>query len=475
MNQEPQVLAQHEEMLPVEEPPFFDRTLLLQPPEVRQEYFEQHCLIEHPRLLEALDAILEAICAPGKEVLTRRPGTMVLVIGPARIGKTTLIHLLEERLLAYAAARMRTDPHFIPFASITAPEAGSGRFDWIDFYRPVLRQLGNPFVDSPTQLIRARQMQEATEAAYLERKPLAIIVDEAHHLAEATRGSRLQIQLNHLKNFENTTGVSHILVGTYEMRPFRKVNPHYCQNVLEKDGLIMPEVALAFAQVTYMLLNRIWLSHLLRTGVQFLENGGSSFMLELMQEGVQPVRRKQVPQQTQLISNVSDMSCGMSKVENPYHIRAMVLHHRLHPLCSVLHCHDHLCPIHCAPSDLTTGLITKPSHLRQLCKVGKTLRKHLVSFLLDTVCAFHLSHCQQFDFRPLSMHERNKGSISTHHHALARLFFRTRGQRISLLLLHRETVSSHALGLSADRSSTDVDAEQLLQMLGDLGKRQACL
>jgi hypothetical protein len=225
MNEEQPSAPPDEEGLQGEEPEFFDRALLLQPPELRQEYFEQRCLIEHPRLLEALDAILEAICAPGEEILTRRPGTMVLVIGPARVGKTTLIHLLEERLLAYAAARMQADPHFIPFASITAPEAGSGRFDWIDFYRPVLRQLGNPFVDSPTHPIRARQMREATEAAYLERKPLAIIVDEAHHLAEATRGSRLQIQLNHLKNFENTTGVSHILVGTYEMRPFRKVNP----------------------------------------------------------------------------------------------------------------------------------------------------------------------------------------------------------------------------------------------------------
>src|SRR5438132_8626691 len=232
MNEEQPEASPNEEGLQGEEPEFFDRALLLQPPEVRQEYFEQRCLIEHPRLLEALDAILDAICAPGEEVLTRRPGTMVLVIGPARVGKTTLIRLLEERLLTYAAARMRADPHFIPFASITAPEAGSGRFEWIDFYRPVLRQLGNPFVDSPTHPIPARQMREATEAAYLERKPLAIIVDEAHHLAEATRGSRLVAQLNHLKHFENTTGVSHILVGTYEMRPFRKVNAQLaCRSV----------------------------------------------------------------------------------------------------------------------------------------------------------------------------------------------------------------------------------------------------
>src|SRR6266516_4639520 len=232
MNEErPEATLDGEEQQ-AEEPEFFDRALLLQPPEVRQEYFEQRCIISHPRLLEALDAILDAICAPGEEVLTRRPGTMVLVIGPARVGKTTLIHLLEERLLAYAASRMRVDLHFIPFASITAPESGSGRFDWIDFYRPVLRQLGNPFVDSPTHSIHARQMREATEAAYLERKPLAIIVDEAHHLAEAARGSRLQSQLNHLKNFENTTGVSHILVGTYEMRPFRKVNPQLaCRSI----------------------------------------------------------------------------------------------------------------------------------------------------------------------------------------------------------------------------------------------------
>jgi AAA domain len=226
MKEEQQPLRQDEE------PEFFDRTLLLQPAGERLEYFEQCCLIEHPRLLEALDTILEAICAPGEGTHARRPGTMLLVIGPARVGKTTLIHLLEERLLVYAQAQMQHDPTFIPLASITAPEPGSGRLEWTEFYKPVLRQLGNPFVDNPTHPIRARQMREAMVAAYLERKPLAIIVDEAHHLARARSGHELHEHLDHLKNFENLTGVSHILVGTYEMRPFRKVNAQLaCRSV----------------------------------------------------------------------------------------------------------------------------------------------------------------------------------------------------------------------------------------------------
>jgi hypothetical protein len=70
------------------------------------------------------------------------------------------------------------------------------------------------------------------EAALLHRKPITVIVDEAHHIAKATSGRRLQDQLDHLKYFENLTGVSHLLVGTYELRPFRKVNAQLaCRSV----------------------------------------------------------------------------------------------------------------------------------------------------------------------------------------------------------------------------------------------------
>jgi len=213
-------------------PESFPPELLAQPVGARLEYFEQRCLISHPRLQEALEAIIQAICPPGEGASARRPGTMVLVIGPSRVGKTTLIRLLEERLLARTKALMVSDPSFMPFASILAVGAGTNRFEWAEYYRAVLRALHDPFVDGKVARIRARELREAMETALSVRKPLAIIVDEAHHLTEAARGSRLQSQLNHLKHFENATGVSHILVGTYEMRPFRKANAQLaCRSV----------------------------------------------------------------------------------------------------------------------------------------------------------------------------------------------------------------------------------------------------
>jgi hypothetical protein len=213
-------------------PDGFPETLLMQPVGARQEYFEQQCLIEHPRLLDALNVTGRAVCSPGEGASMRRPGTMVLVIGPARVGKTTLIRLLEERLLARAKVQMQSDPGFIPFVSVTAAGPETGRFDWHTYYRAVLRAFQDPFVDSRTARIPTRELREAMEAALVHRQPIAVIVDEAHHLAKATSGRRLQDQLDQLKYFENVTGVSHILVGTYELRPFRKVNAQLaCRSV----------------------------------------------------------------------------------------------------------------------------------------------------------------------------------------------------------------------------------------------------
>lgn len=207
------------------EPERFDPALLTQPPAARIAWFEKECTIEHFSLLQARDAVLRIICSPGEGESLNRLGTMVLVVGPSRVGKTTLIKLLEQELIARAGERMRRLPAHRPFVSISATGPGSGRFDWIDYYTAVLRQVNNPFLKRKPSAIRVRDLREAMEEALIQHQPYAVIVDEAHHLAKAASGRTLQDQLDHLKDLENRIGVCHVLVGTYEMRRFRMVTP----------------------------------------------------------------------------------------------------------------------------------------------------------------------------------------------------------------------------------------------------------
>src|SRR5207245_3741571 len=135
-----------------------------------------------------------------------------------------LIAELQKRLLTRAKERMLRDPSHRPFVSVSAPEAGSGRFNWVDYYIAVLRQVNHPFVNNKKSGVRVRDLREAMEEAFVQHQPYAVIVDEAHHLAKAASGRGLADQLDHLKYLENRTGVSHVLVGTYEMKSFRKAS-----------------------------------------------------------------------------------------------------------------------------------------------------------------------------------------------------------------------------------------------------------
>jgi hypothetical protein len=217
---------------PTEGPERFAPALLAASPAERLASFEQRCTIAHARLQEACAAVLQAICSPGEEATLPRPGVVVLVIGPSRVGKTTLVRVLERQLLAQAQPRLRSDPGHIPVVRFTAVGPGSGRYDWTDYYTAVLRQLGDPFVERMPASVRTRDLREAAAEALLQRQPAAVLIDEAHHLAKAANGRRLQDHLDHLKYLENRTGISHVLVGTYEMRPFRTVSAQLaCRSV----------------------------------------------------------------------------------------------------------------------------------------------------------------------------------------------------------------------------------------------------
>ena len=62
------------------------------------------------------------------------------------------------------------------------------------------------------------------EQALKHRKPYAILIDEAEHIAKAARGSTLLDQLDHLKSLAIMSQVVHVLVGTYDLMVFRNLS-----------------------------------------------------------------------------------------------------------------------------------------------------------------------------------------------------------------------------------------------------------
>jgi ABC-type cobalamin/Fe3+-siderophores transport system ATPase subunit len=164
-----------------------------------------------------------------------------VVIGPSRVGKTTLIRLLEQELIARAGERLLREPAHRPFVSINATGPGSGRFDWVDYYAAILRQVNNPFLNRKPSAIRVRDMREAMEEALIQHRPYAVIVDEAHHLAKAASGRTLQDQLDHLKYLENRTGVLYV---KYNPSPRRGLTPstHVRRDRLKKAELFIASV-----------------------------------------------------------------------------------------------------------------------------------------------------------------------------------------------------------------------------------------
>jgi AAA domain len=244
-------------------PEYFDLSLLKQPAAIKQCYFENECIIEHPYLEKALNEILHAICSPGEELNLKRLGLMALVIGPTRVGKTTLIRKLQEKLHERAMKRMLSNPNFIPFVFIDPP--GSGRFEWIGYYKAVLRQLRDPFLDLRIPSLRTRDFLEAMIEALIQRNPYAVIVDEAQHLAKAASYHMRQEQLDQLKFIENRTGVCHVLVGTYEMRPFRKANAQLAGRSIDvhfpRYDATKPEDRAIFQSVLWALQRQLPVEH----------------------------------------------------------------------------------------------------------------------------------------------------------------------------------------------------------------------
>jgi energy-coupling factor transporter ATP-binding protein EcfA2 len=211
----------------------FPPQLLARPWPERLAYFHSYT-VAHPTLVEAKEKLL---CA----IQDSAPNTLILVLGPAGVGKTTLRHKIEQVLTRDLAPDLAADPTRLPVVSIEAMAYDARTFNWGDHFHRLLLEMEEPLVaykiapppGAPPESSRgfrlgrrptAAAYQHAAEQALTFRRPKAVLIDEAQHLAKIPSGRKLADQLDVIKSIASRTRTVHVLFGTYDLLAFRNLS-----------------------------------------------------------------------------------------------------------------------------------------------------------------------------------------------------------------------------------------------------------
>jgi hypothetical protein len=211
-------------------PAGFPRSLLGEPWRARLAYF-QHYTVAHPRLIEAKEKLVAAI-------QNSEPNSLVFVFGPTGVGKTTLRLKAEQLLTEDLRAELEQDRGRLAVVSVDAVAPESGSFSWRDHFKRLLLKMDEPLIEYKRDLgagfvaLRSPSRPKPTtgeyrygvEQALRFRRPAAVMIDEAQHLAKIASGRRLLDQLDVIKSIANGSQTVHALFGTYDLLAFRNLN-----------------------------------------------------------------------------------------------------------------------------------------------------------------------------------------------------------------------------------------------------------
>lgn len=193
------------------------------------EFFGR-AIVKHEHLDEAVEEIV-SLAAPIGE------GTMIVLIGPAGVGKTVLGCLVRDRINRDFFAANPDDVHTIPAVRVKAWGSEKKSFDWKDFYEWLLRALQAPLVEKslpevirdagglPLRLpqldCRSKPSMSTFRGRVLTaiplREPVIIVVDEASNVLFSESIVKLKKQGDTLRSLIDDSETSMLLCGAYEL------------------------------------------------------------------------------------------------------------------------------------------------------------------------------------------------------------------------------------------------------------------
>lgn len=184
----------------------------------------QDATIKHARLLEVRDKVLAEIHRPGG-------ASVIMVVGPTGVGKSTGIELIKEEITSEVLELLQTDREMVPYGYAVAPGPFGSGFDWKSLLADILISLHEPMMEKSIhfgpvfrtddtyvyrQATKPKLLQQLGIAVE-QRRPRAIIIDEAQHLLKVSGAKSALHQMEAIKDLARIARTKLILVGTYEL------------------------------------------------------------------------------------------------------------------------------------------------------------------------------------------------------------------------------------------------------------------